>query len=109
MFRNIMWRTDPLPGRDLKANNRTATVAVQRHNKHASATIELLLGEHVHAATITHAAGGNGILSMRSAQTSFKRKRTGVRSLLSSARRLRREGAIVECTAQRNSIREAVK
>jgi hypothetical protein len=85
MSRNIMWSIDPLPDRDLKAYNGTAAVAVQRHRKHASLTIELLLGEHVPAATVTHASGGNGILSTRSVPSSYKKKRTGAASQLSSA------------------------
>jgi hypothetical protein len=37
----IMWRIDPLLGKDLETNNE-ATVVMQRHDKHASTT-ELLL------------------------------------------------------------------
>jgi hypothetical protein len=56
----ILWRIDPLLGRDFEANNETATVAVQWRRKHASTTIELLLGKHVPAATVTHATGETG-------------------------------------------------
>jgi hypothetical protein len=50
----ILWSIDPMLGRDLKENNRTAAVAVQQHSKHASTTTELLLDKHVPAAIVTH-------------------------------------------------------
>jgi hypothetical protein len=34
---------DPLLGRDLETNNVTTAVAMQRHSKHSSTTIKLLL------------------------------------------------------------------
>jgi hypothetical protein len=52
----------PLLGRDLKANNGMATTAVQRHDKHASTTIEILLSKHVPTATDTHATGEMGVV-----------------------------------------------
>jgi hypothetical protein len=33
-----MWRIDPLLGKDLKTNNETRAVAMQRRGKHASTT-----------------------------------------------------------------------
>jgi hypothetical protein len=39
----VLWRIDPLLGKDLETNNETTTVAMQRGGKHASTTIELLL------------------------------------------------------------------
>jgi hypothetical protein len=38
----MLWRIDPLLGKDLETNKKTA-VALQRRGKHASTTIELLL------------------------------------------------------------------
>jgi hypothetical protein len=39
----LLWRIDPLPGKDLETNNEATAVAMQRRGKHASITIELLL------------------------------------------------------------------
>jgi hypothetical protein len=39
----ILWRIDPLLGKNLGTNNETRAVAMQRRGKHASTTIELLL------------------------------------------------------------------
>jgi hypothetical protein len=39
----ILWRTDPLLGKDLETDNETTAVAMLRRGKHASTTIELLL------------------------------------------------------------------
>jgi hypothetical protein len=39
----ILWRTDSLLGKHLETNNETTAVAMQQRDKHASATIELLL------------------------------------------------------------------
>jgi hypothetical protein len=38
----ILWRIDPLLGKDLETNEETTPVAVQQRSKHASTTIELL-------------------------------------------------------------------
>jgi hypothetical protein len=44
MYTNIiLWRTDPLLGKDLETNNEKTVVALQRRCKHASTTLELLL------------------------------------------------------------------
>jgi hypothetical protein len=47
-------------GGDLEANNGTTAYAVQRRGKHASTTMELLLGKHVPAASLTHATEATG-------------------------------------------------
>jgi hypothetical protein len=39
---NVLWRVDPLLGKDLETDE-TTVVAMQRRGKHASTTIELLL------------------------------------------------------------------
>jgi hypothetical protein len=39
----LLWRTDPLPGKDLETNNEATTVAMQRRGKQASITIVLPL------------------------------------------------------------------
>jgi hypothetical protein len=72
-----MWRIDPLLGRDLKANNVTASVTVQRRGKHASTAIELLLGKHVPPATATHATGEMGRCLRGSRRGVVKRKELG--------------------------------
>jgi hypothetical protein len=51
---------DLLVGRDLEANNRTAAIAVQRREKHASTMMKLLFSKHVPAATVMHAMGETG-------------------------------------------------
>jgi hypothetical protein len=81
----VLWRIDPLLGRNLEANE-TAAVAVQRRGKHASTTTEFLLSKHVPAVASTHAMGGSGVLSTRSVPRSYEKKRTGATSQLSSAR-----------------------
>jgi hypothetical protein len=40
---NILWRIDPLLGKDLVTHNETTAVAIQRLSKHSSTTIGLLL------------------------------------------------------------------
>jgi hypothetical protein len=37
----LLWRIDPLLGRDLESNNGTAAVAVERRGKYAITAIEL--------------------------------------------------------------------
>jgi hypothetical protein len=69
-----MLRIDPLLGRDLEANNGTAAITVERRGKHASTTIELLLGKHVPAATATHATGKIGRCLRGSRRAVVKRK-----------------------------------
>jgi hypothetical protein len=54
----ILWRIDPLLGKDFETNNGTAAVAVQRCGK--DATIKLLLDKQVPAATVTHSKGETG-------------------------------------------------
>jgi hypothetical protein len=39
----LLWRIDPLLGKDLEINNETTAVAMQQRGKHASTTTELLL------------------------------------------------------------------
>jgi hypothetical protein len=39
----ILWRIDPLLGKDLETNNETTTVAMQQRGKHVSTKIEVLL------------------------------------------------------------------
>jgi hypothetical protein len=39
----MLWRIEPLLGKDLETNNDTTAVAMQRRGKHASTPIELLL------------------------------------------------------------------
>jgi hypothetical protein len=39
----LLWRVDPLLGKDLEKNNERTTVATQRRGKQASTTLELLL------------------------------------------------------------------
>jgi hypothetical protein len=39
----LLWRIDTLLGKDFETNNETTVVATQRHGKHASTTIDLLL------------------------------------------------------------------
>jgi hypothetical protein len=58
----ILWHIDPLPGRDLKANIGKAAVAVQRHSKHISTTIELLLGKHVPQQRLHMQRGKQGVV-----------------------------------------------
>jgi hypothetical protein len=59
--RSIQWRICicivPLLGKNLKTNNETKAVVTQRHGKHASTTIELLL---------------ETVLSTRSVQRGYK-------------------------------------
>jgi hypothetical protein len=43
MFDSILWRMDPLLGRDLETNNETKAVAMQQSGKHPSTIIDLLL------------------------------------------------------------------
>jgi hypothetical protein len=38
---SILWRIDPLLGKDLETNNETTTVAMQRYSKNSSKTIEV--------------------------------------------------------------------
>jgi hypothetical protein len=38
----LLWRIDPLIGKNLETNNEKTAVAMQRRDKHACATIELL-------------------------------------------------------------------
>jgi hypothetical protein len=42
-YRTILWRIDPLLGKDLETNNETTAVAMQRRREQASTTVELLL------------------------------------------------------------------
>jgi hypothetical protein len=42
VWSRILWRVDPLLGRDLETNSETTGVAMQRRGKHTSTTIELL-------------------------------------------------------------------
>jgi hypothetical protein len=62
-----------------------ADVAVQRHGKHASTTIELLLGKHFPAASVTYATGEIGCCLRGPCRGAIK-KETGATSQLSSAR-----------------------
>jgi hypothetical protein len=39
----VLWRIDPLLGKDLETKNETTAVAIQRRGKHASTTIGLRL------------------------------------------------------------------
>jgi hypothetical protein len=39
----ILWRVDPLLGKDLETNKETTAVVMKRRSKHASTTEELLL------------------------------------------------------------------
>jgi hypothetical protein len=39
----VLWRIDPLLGKGLETNKETTAVAMQRHGKHTSTTIKLLL------------------------------------------------------------------
>jgi hypothetical protein len=41
---NVLWRIDLLLVKDLETNNKVTAVAMQRRDKHASTTVELLLG-----------------------------------------------------------------
>jgi hypothetical protein len=43
MNENVLWRIDPLLGKDLVTNNEITTAAMQLMGKHAFTTIELLL------------------------------------------------------------------
>jgi hypothetical protein len=38
----LLWRIEPLLGKDLETNHETTTVFMQRRDKHASTTIKLL-------------------------------------------------------------------
>jgi hypothetical protein len=38
---NVLWRMDPLLGRNIETNNETTAVAMQWRNKHVSTTIKL--------------------------------------------------------------------
>jgi hypothetical protein len=59
---NILWRIDPLLGKDLETNNETTGFATQRRGKHVSTTIELLL---------------ETVLSTRSVQRGYKEENQG--------------------------------
>jgi hypothetical protein len=39
----VLWRIDPLLGKDLEADKETTAVSMQQRRKHASTTVELLL------------------------------------------------------------------
>jgi hypothetical protein len=39
----ILWRIDPLLGKDLETDNETTAIAMQQYGKHTSTAIELLL------------------------------------------------------------------
>jgi hypothetical protein len=43
MHNEVLWRVDPLLGKDLETNNETTAFAMQWRGKQSSTTIELLL------------------------------------------------------------------
>jgi hypothetical protein len=59
---SVLWRTNPLLGKDPETNNETRAVAIQRRGKHASTKIVLLLGK---------------VFSIRSVQTSYLEENWG--------------------------------
>jgi hypothetical protein len=59
---------------------------VQRRGKHACTTIELLLGKHVPAATVTHATGETGCCLSGPCRGVIKKRKLGLPSQSSSAR-----------------------
>jgi hypothetical protein len=65
----ILWRIFPLIGKDLETNNETLTVAMQRHDKHASTTIKALL--EAEAATVGLQKRNWGVLYVVRAEELF--------------------------------------
>jgi hypothetical protein len=85
---HVLWRIDPLPGKDLDTNNDTTAFAMQRHGKHASTTIELLLetvfstrslqrGYLEEIGATSSLPCGGGVEYLHRSRTSRRRRRKG--------------------------------